>query len=282
MSLPSNPFDGQTTIFMGKEYIFDSDSRRWIIYKSKDLILHEVDVDSDFRNLKFNDLHDVNVIYPPEDETILSWDSDSQNWVSRQFTHDPLGAVALYLQSNVSTAGQTVFRLDFFPIGNVDLNRNGVDLSSDCYEVVGRFLTYDPLANGNAAFEEGDKLTFTYNRGTSIAITAELADLTDVDVLSVLPKNGDLLVWDSDYGVFAPSNSIQENLDQAISDRVYTDNLLSGRIDDLDSDLNARGSFYVQSTQPVGSPNSGWVNTNNMRLHIWDVNSENWIEVITR
>ena len=88
-----------------------------------------------------------------------------------------------------------------------------------------------------------------------------------------------MLAWDSDAEAFKPSSSLKEDIDQAVADRVYTDNVLSNRIDDLDSDLDARGSFYVQATPPSGSANSGWVNTTNMKLYVWDTVAETWTQV---
>jgi len=48
--------------------------------------------------------------------------------------------------------------------------------------------------------------------------------------------------------------SLREDLDQAVSDRVFTDNQLSARLDGHDSDLQTKGRFYVQSTPPSGGP----------------------------
>jgi len=69
---------------------------------------------------------------------------------------------------------------------------------------------------------------------------------------------------------------LEGDLAQAIADRVYTDNVLAAR---LDSDISTKGRFYVQSTPPSGGPNSGWVNTTNMRLHVWSTTTSVWTEV---
>ena len=77
----------------------------------------------------------------------------------------------------------------------------------------------------------------------------------------------------------ARATELEGDLAQAIADRVFTDNQLSARLNDHDSDIALRGRFYVQPTPPSGGPNSGWVNTNNMRLHVWDETTSVWTEV---
>jgi len=69
---------------------------------------------------------------------------------------------------------------------------------------------------------------------------------------------------------------LEGDLAQAVADRIYTDNVLAAR---LDSDISTKGRFYVQSTPPSGGPNSGWVNTTNMRLHVWSTTTSVWTEV---
>lgn len=279
MSLPSNPSNGQIASIGGSQYVYDSLTNRWIVVRSKDVVELESRVDSEFNNLRFNNLIDVNVSYPPDHNTVLSWDSDNNEWKTRQFTTDPLGAVAVKNDRFVTVQNQTIFNLTFHPIGDVIVSRNGIKLTTTSYSVSGKTLTYNPVNNENSALDSDDEIIITYNRGTSIAITAELADLTDVDVITVPPVAGQILAWDSDNSVFAPSSTLKEDLEQAISDRVFADLSLSNRINNLDSDLNARGSFYVQATPPTGSANSGWVNTTNMKLHVWDITSDTWIQV---
>ena len=285
MSVPSNPSNGDVITLGGSQYEYNSESNQWLVIRSKDVIALESRVDSELTNFRFNDLLDVNVSYPPEDNTVLSWDSDLQNWQSRQFTLDPLGAIAVKSQNFTCTENQTSFRLDFFPIGDVDFYRNGVQLSNNSYNLSGRVITYQADGNNNKEIDEGDKVSISYNYGTSIALTSELANLTDVDVTTTLPKEGEFLSWDSDSEKFKPFDleprlvTIEEDIQQVVSDRVYADNLLSNRLNDLDSDINARGSFYVQATPPTGSENSGWVNTTNMKLYVWDVVESTWVQI---
>jgi hypothetical protein len=281
MALPSNPSNGDFGTLNGNQFIFNGATQSWVLYKSIDVISLENRVDSDLTNFRFNDLSDVNVSYPPENNTILSWDSDNQQWVSKQFTNDPLGAIAVRNQKFVISNSETSFRLKFFPLGDVVVIRNGINLPIDSYSVSGRFVTY----TGSVDLENGDELTIRYNYGTSAALTTELANLTDVDVVTNLPKQGEVLSWDSDNEVFKPTDleprlkNIEDDLLQVSSDRIFTDNLLSNRINNLDSDLNARGSFYVQADPPPGSANSGWVNLNDMKLYFWDTRVETWTQI---
>lgn len=280
MSIPSNPSNGDIISFGGSQYVYDSAKNRWIIIKSIDVIALENKHDSDLSNIRFNDLADVNVSYPPDHNTILSWDSDLNNWNARQFTHDPLGAIGLKHDIFIASYGQTEFRLSHYPIGDIEFKRNGISLSPTSNSVVGKIVTYNFEYNDSDVIDANDVIIISYNYGTSIALTAELADLTDVDVTSSLPKQGEVLAWDSDNGVFAPSTDLKDDIAQAVSDRVYADSVLSGRIDTLETSVDSQtGNFYVQSTAPTGSANSGWVNTTNMKLYVWDVNSEVWTQV---
>lgn len=279
MSLPLYPSHGQTGYLDGSQYSYDSYTNRWVIVKTKDVVELENRINNDISNLQFNDLADVSVTYTPDHDTVLIWDSDQNLWNTRQYQHDPLGAISLYNEEYTAQEGQYYFRLDHYPIGDVEFIRNGVKISPSAYSVSGKDVYYDQYNNGNYTLAEGDSIVINYNYGTSIALTANLADLNDVDVSTVEPTQGQALLWDSDNQVFSPSSDLQDEINQVVSDRVFSDNQLSKRIDDVDSDLNARGSFYVQATAPSGSANSGWVNTTNMKLYVWDVDGEVWTQV---
>lgn len=280
MSFPLNPSNGQTTIVDGTQFEFDSDLNRWSILQTKETIAITNRIDSDLVNIRLGDLVDVNVIYTPDHNSIVSWDSDLNSWGARQFTNDPLGAIALNSETFIATTNQTEFRLTHYPIGDIQLFRNGLTLIPSCYSVVGKIVTYDASKNENNNIDDSDVVVIVYNYGTSIALTANLADLTDVDVSSVLPKHGEVLAWDSDFSVFVPSSDLRDDLNQAVSDRIFTDGVLSSRITVVENDIASQtGNFYVQATPPVGSANSGWVNTTNLKLHVWDVISEVWTQI---
>ena len=88
-----------------------------------------------------------------------------------------------------------------------------------------------------------------------------------------------IVLKDRNTQLEARATELEGDLAQAIADRVFTDNQLSARLNDHDSDIALRGRFYVQSTPPSGGPNSGWVNTNTMRLAVWDETTSVWTEV---
>ena len=104
------------------------------------------------------------------------------------------------------------------------------------------------------------------------------------NILGVMTAEYDseiIVLKDRNTQLEARATELEGDLAQAIADRVFTDNQLSARLNDHDSDIALRGRFYVQPTPPSGGPNSGWVNTNNMRLHVWDVSTGTWTEVVT-
>lgn len=111
-------------------------------------------------------------------------------------------------------------------------------------------------------------------------ITVVETDVSDIVSTTIVNQDSDIKALQSEI------TFLEEELAQSVADRVFTDNTLRKRIEVLESNPGGSGSgsdygrFYVQPMAPIGSPNSGWVNTNNMRLHVWDETTEVWIEVI--
>lgn len=282
MALPASPNNGDIAFLDNNTYQYDSSKNRWTIYSSARESRIEDKFDSEIANFKVRNLADVVIPYAPEEGTVLGWDSDVGSWAARQFTFNPLGAIAVKSQVFTATQGQTEFRLAHYPLGNITIVRNGFVLSPLCISAVGKDATYDASQNENSGLDAGDKVVISYNYGTTAALTTDLNNLDDVDLQTSAPVNGDVLAWDSDSSTFKPSDRLtaaEEDIAQAVSDRIYTDSVLAARIDDLDSDVASQtGNFYVQATAPEGTANSGWVNTSDLKLYIWDVTNEVWIQ----
>jgi hypothetical protein len=273
MALPINPSNGQIATLGDKQFQYDSTDNKWHLYKS---------------GIEIADLKDVDSSYTPYHNNVLVWDSDEAKWEYSDI-QVALGASALKSNSYVASAGQTIFHLTHQPIADVLLFRNGVNQSGNDYVVNGKTLTY----NGEA-LEANDDIDIVYNIGSNVGFNSELNNLDDVNYdFSILEQN-DVLGWDSETQTFKSYNvqayvktlenritELEGDLAQAIADRVYTDNLLSSKISDNDSDISNSGRFFVQAEEPSGGPNSGWVNTTNMKLHVWDQNQNTWVQVVT-
>ena len=274
MALPNNPTNGQIAALGDKQFQYDSTDNKWHLYKS---------------GMEIADLKDVDSSYTPYHNNVLVWDSDHARWEYSDI-QVALGASALKTNSYSANAGQTLFYLSHQPIADVVLFRNGLAIDQNSFTVAGKTLTY----SAHVQMENGDRVDIIYNTGSDIGFNSELNDLDDVDYdFSTLQQN-DVLGWDTETQKFKSYNvqayvatlenritELEGDLAQAIADRVYTDNLLSSRIADNDSDISNSGRFFVQAEEPSGGPNSGWVNTTNMKLHVWDENQNTWVQVVT-
>lgn len=272
MSLPNNPSHGAVGYLNGISYQFDAVHNKWFITKT---------------NIEVDQLSDVSTT-PANDDEVLAWDSDNQQWTPISI-QQALGATGQKINVHTVGEGELDFELTNTPIGDVVVIKNGVQLPTSYYNVVGRIVYY---TNNGYPLKPNDLLQFIYNNGSNVGFSAELNDLTDVSYTQNTLEQNDVLGWDSDSQSFKSYNlqntvTILENriaelegdLAQAVSDRVYTDNTLSARITDNDSDISTSGKFYVQATPPTGGPHSGWVNTTNMKLNVWDTGSEVWTEI---
>ena len=63
----------------------------------------------------------------------------------------------------------------------------------------------------------GDTVTITYN-GNALTTSASIGDLSDVDITSTTPTNGQVLIWNNSNSVFEPGDSFsQSNFDTAFA-----------------------------------------------------------------
>jgi len=243
--LPSNPSHGQIEVFNGHDYSYDSDSSRWIIIRHSHVKTLRDDLDSDVFQLHFR----------------INGSSNSSGY--------PVGSVIPFAKSNLPEgfilADGSVFNELLYPDLYAYLGSNvlpdysvrslyykTVDLASD--------VDYDEVVFGIAAYNGAGFVSDSeaiYN-----AVQQRTSEL-----------DSDILVLQAEI------NTLKDDLAQAVTDRVFTDNQLSARLDGHDSDLDNKGRFYVQATPPSGGPNSGWVNTNTLKLHIWDESIDTWVEV---
>jgi hypothetical protein len=273
MALPSNPVDGQLGTKGDLSYVFDAAFNRWLVAKS---------------NIKIDDLNDVDDSYAPEQGHVLLWDSDNGYWKPNDI-QVALGASALKINSFIASDEQRVFHLTNLPINDVIFIRNGIQLYPDEYVVTGKTVTY----TSGYVLRVGDKIQLYYNVGSNTGFSSELNSMTDVDYNYGTLEQNDVLGWDSESETFKSYNiqsyittlenritELEGDLLQAVSDRIYTDQTLQTQITNNDSDIAASGRFFVQATPPTGGPNSGWVNTTNMRLHVWDTDEGVWVETV--
>ena len=246
MSFPSTPSHGDTAYLNSHLFEFDSDLNRWLLLRSANEETIYNDIDSEVDNLR-------SLIY--------------QNASS---AGHPVGSVMAFSAANMPAgflyADGSTFNELIYP---------------QLYEFLGNSNVLPNLTNRTLGFktlDQNDSETYPdvffgiagYN-GAGVTYDSEL-------ISSIMQQS--LADRDSDIGVLQSRvTELEGDLTQAISDRVFTDNQLSARIDNNDSDIALKGRFYVQATAPSGGPNSGWVNTTNMKLHIWD--SDTWVEVVT-
>jgi len=273
MALPSNPIDGQLGTLGELSYVFDAAYNRWLVAKS---------------DIKVEELNNVNSDVPAEQGHVLLWDSDNGYWKPSDI-QVALGASALKINYFIATDEQRVFTLTNLPINDVIFIRNGIQLYPDEYIVQGKTVTY----TSGYSLRVGDKIQLYYNVGSNTGFSSELNSMTDVDYNFGTLEQNDVLGWDSESSTFKSYNiqsyittlenritELEGDLLQAVADRVYTDTSLQTQITNNDSDIAASGRFFVQATPPTGGPNSGWVNTTNMKLHIYDVEEGVWVETV--
>lgn len=247
MSFPSSPHKGQRATKNGNVFSFDSDLNRWLSIRSaEDDILYS-DIDSEINALR-----------------VLIYNNAAS-------AGHPVGTVMVFADANMPPgflyADGSVFNESLYPqlydfLGSNELpdftNRT---LGFSIYDQED-LTEYADVYFGVAGYD-GAGVTYDSELIRSLLLT-ELGS-RDAQIIALQTRVSDL----------------EDDLAQAISDRVYTDNILSARLNGHDSDLDTKGRFYVQSTAPSGGPNSGWVNTNTMRLHIWDQAASVWTEVAT-
>ena len=219
------------------------------------------------------------------------YDSDKSQWLitftdKDKILQDNIDSDILFVKGLITAGAQSAG----FPVGSVVpfaksglpqgfMLADGSEFNSSLYPQLFDYL-------GSSTLPDYSNRAFGYK-------VYDLNDSENYDevVLAIAAYNGAGITTDSDIiaaqveqqvsELTARITELEDDLTQAISDRVFTDNQLSARIDNNDSDIALNGRFYVQSTAPSGGPNSGWVNTNTMKLNIWDVTSDTWIEVIT-
>ena len=248
MALPSSPVHGQIAVYAGSEFIFDSDIRAWTVSKSAT----QQNLDSD--------ILDVRVLFT----------------AGAQSAGFPVGAVVPFTINNLPAgfvlADGSTFNTTLYP----ELyDYFGTDVLPDYTNRVFGFKAYDyndERSNSDVVFGIAG-----YN-GAGVVYDSDIINAVVEQQTANLQDQINTLKSDRDSDTIV-IQSLREDLSQAVADRVFTDNNLSARLDGHDSDLETRGRFYVQSTPPSGGPNSGWVNTTNMRLHVWDESVATWIEV---
>ena len=252
MALPASPVHGQIATLTGTEYQFDSDISAWVVSRSIDQ-----------RNLD-SDILDVRALFN----------------AGAQSAGFPVGAVVPFAKGNLPSgfllADGTVFNTTLYPELQTYLGSNVLP------NYTNRTLYYKTV---DYSFGQ-DYGTDSDSEGPTVLIVEP--DYDEV-VFGIAGYDGAGLTTDSDVinavveqqtaDLQSQINTLEEDLAQAIADRVFTDNQLTARLNGHDSDISLRGRFYVQSTPPSGGPNSGWVNTTNMRLSVWDESSDTWVEV---
>lgn len=243
MSFPSSPQNGDTATFNGHLFSFDSDLNRWTVLQSAE-------------DLKFD-----------SEITVLT----NFLYAGAQSTGFPVGAVVPFAASS-------------FPDGFLLADGSTFnDLTyPDLYEFLGSTTLPDYTGRtfGFKVYDLSDETNYS-DVHFGIAAYNGAGFTTDSDVMASLAQAATANTDSEINSLKARVTELEGDLTQAISDRVFTDNALAARLDGHDSDIALRGRFYVQATAPSGGPNSGWVNTNTMRLHIWDETSSVWTEVVT-
>lgn len=217
------------------------------------------------------------------------FDSDLQAWLLKRSATDKqiessLDSDVTFLRSLFNLGAQSAG----FPVGSVvpfavsNLPKGFLLADGSSFNT----LLYPDLY----AYLDSDRLPDYTNRTFGFKVyDYDATSNDDKVVFAIAGYNGAGLTTDSDVinavveqqtaNLQSQINILEEDLAQAIADRVFTDNTLSARIDGHDSDLDTKGRFYVQATAPSGGPNSGWVNTTNMKLHVFDTTTDTWIEV---
>lgn len=269
MALPSSPTNGEISVLNGITYQFDSAHSKWVIIKS---------------NISVNELEDV--FGTPSHDHVLTWDSDNDQWVTSSI-QQALGATGLKINTYVATQGQTEFAITNTPIADIIFIRNGVTQDPSSYSRNSKTVTWTNAEQ----LELDDEINIIYNYGSNVGLSAELNDLTDVEFTTVSLEQNDVLGWDSEsqkFKTYSPQTEINDlqaqitelegEIAQAVSDRIFTDNSLQTQITNNDSDIAASGRFFVQATPPTGGPNSGWVNTTNLKLYVWDTDESVWVQ----
>ena len=255
MSLPSNPSNGDITYINGSEFVFDSAQNRWLVTRDRS----EIELDSDLKRSLDSEVNVLRGFF----------------YQGAQSAGFPVGSVVAFANGAMSQgfvlADGNTFNTTTYPELFDYLGTNVLPNYTD------RTFGYKEY-NWSQSFDS-DSDSGPVNVVFGIAAYNGAGYNTDSEilnnVLSVMTSN-----YDSDIAVLQNRVTVlEEDLAQAVSDRVFTDSLLSSRLDGHDSDIALRGRFYVQPTPPSGGPNSGWVNTNNMRLHIWDETTSVWTEV---
>ena len=246
MALPSNPAQGDLGTLNGSNYVYDSDNQRWLLTNTNRELTLEAQLDSDVSVLRS-----------------LLFDTAA----SAGF---PVGSVVAFA---VGGSLPTGFLL-----------ADGSSFSKSTYPELFAFLDSEVLPNytnrtfGYKTYDQEDSNIYP-EVVFGIAAYNGAGLISDSDLLRNAVQT---YVSDFDSDILVLQNRVTElegDLAQAVADRVYTDNLLSARLDAHDSDIALKGRFYVQATAPSGGPNSGWVNTTTMRLNVWDETASTWIEV---
>jgi hypothetical protein len=246
MALPSNPQHGSVGTLNGSDYVFDSDRNGWVVtFTDKDKIL-QANIDSEVIQMK------------------------SMFYAGAQSAGYPVGSIIPFAHGNLPSgfllANGTQFNTVQYPqlfeyLGSEYLpDFSNRDFGFKVYDQEQDHINYTEVSFGIAAYN-----------GAGLNTDSEL-------MFGVVQEY--IISADSDNNVLRQRiQTLEEDLAQAVADRVFTDNQLTTRLNDHDSDLNNTGRFYVQATPPSGGPNSGWVNTTNMRLHVWDETADVWVEV---
>ena len=248
MSLPSSPSHGQISSWNGNNYVYDSDSSRWTITRTSRELSIEENIDSDVLFLR----------------GLINRNAQSAGF--------PVGSVVPFARSN-------------FPNGFI--LADGSVFNTILYPELYEFLDSEVLPNytnrslSYTVWDYNDSET-TYNEVVfGIAAYNGAGYTTDSELMATMLQQRTI---DLDSDILALQNrvtTLEGDLTQAVADRIFTDNQLTARLDGHDSDISLRGRFYVQPTAPSGGPNSGWVNTTNMKLNVWDETSDGWVEVVT-
>ena len=204
------------------------------------------------------------------------FDSDLQAWLLKRTATDKalessLDSDITFVRTLITAGAQSAG----FPVGSV--------VPFAINNLPQGFLLADGSTFNNTLYPEletylgGNTLPDYTNRSLYFKVVDYLDETVyDEVVFGIAGYNGAGITTDSDLisslvavqvaDLQAEINTLEADLDQAIADRVFTDNALTARIDEHDSDLDNKGRFYVQATPPSGGPNSGWVNTTNMNI----------------
>ena len=252
MSLPLSPNHNDTGTLNGSDYQFDSDLQAWLLKRTATDKALESGLDSDILFVR----------------TLITAGAQSAGF--------PVGSVVPFAVSNLPQgfllADGSTFNTTLYPELETYLGGNTLPdyTNRSLYFKVVDYTdetVYDEVVFGIAGYN-GAGITTDSDIINSVVEQQTSDLLTEINTLKA-DRDSDTIVI----------QTLREDLEQAIADRVFTDNTLSARIDGHDSDLNTKGRFYVQATPPSGGPNSGWVNTTNMKLHVFDTTTDTWIEV---